>query len=191
MGATGDRATDVICVTGLDLGLASTGIVTLDSEGGCHVERIRTKTTERNIDRRRHIVEAIIDHLAGTAWITHVVMEASVLTRFASSLDVVMLHGQTLDALDRFEMPTWTIPAASIKKHATGNGLAKKPQMIEAAQRAGYPGKQEDESDAWLCAAIGLHLAGVGEPTAHQASCLQAAQLVIGRALRLTVEETE
>ena len=43
------------------------------------------------------------------------------------------------------------LAVTTIKKHATGNGHAKKPEMMEAARKRGWDFKNDDEADAlWI-----------------------------------------
>lgn len=70
------------------------------------------------------------------------------------------LHGLAgvleLECLDR-GIDCCEVPAARAKKMLTGNGHAKKPEMVRAARDMGLTIETEDEADSaavWLC---GLH----------------------------------
>lgn len=49
---------------------------------------------------------------------------------------------------ERARVPYIEVRADRIKKHATGKGNAKKPQMIEAARAKGWSIRSDDEADA-------------------------------------------
>lgn len=63
-----------------------------------------------------------------------------------------------LMSLDHFGDPL-EIPPSSLKKFATGNGLASKSKMIQSAVRQGWIVSNDDEADAaWLAElAYALH----------------------------------
>jgi len=56
------------------------------------------------------------------------------------------------------------VHSATLKKHATGKGNAKKPDMLAAARaRLGYPGSDDNECDAlWLLHYARTELVGTG-----------------------------
>jgi Holliday junction resolvasome RuvABC endonuclease subunit len=50
---------------------------------------------------------------------------------------------------ERLGVPLVLVNPASLKKYATGNGKAKKPDMIRAAKLEGKHFDSDDECDAW------------------------------------------
>ena len=82
------------------------------------------------------------------------VFEAPILDRRKSTLAVVRkLHGLaviTEKVADEFA-PVFSADLGTVKKHATGNGHAKKEQMIDAARAMGWDPADADEADAlWI-----------------------------------------
>lgn len=57
------------------------------------------------------------------------------------------------------------INASTLKMHATGNGSAKKAQVLaEAVRRLGYTGHDDNEADALWLADLGARLHGYNRP---------------------------
>lgn len=72
-----------------------------------------------------------------------------------------MAQGVVRLALIRHEVPYVTVPAATLKKFATGKGNATKPDMrMELFKRTGLDLRNDNETDAWWLRQIGLHLLG-------------------------------
>lgn len=68
---------------------------------------------------------------------------------------VVRLH------LIRDDIPYITVPAATLKKYATGRGNATKPDMrMELYKRTGIDLKDDNQVDAWWLRALGHELLG-------------------------------
>lgn len=60
-------------------------------------------------------------------------------------------------------VPYLTVPAATLKKYATGKGNATKPDMrMELYKRTGLDVKDDNQGDAWWLRALGHEL--LGEP---------------------------
>lgn len=74
-----------------------------------------------------------------------------------------MAQGVVRLALKQTLVPYILVPAASLKKFATGSGNAGKPDMrMELYKRAGIDLKDDNQVDAWWLRAIGHAL--LGEP---------------------------
>lgn len=72
-----------------------------------------------------------------------------------------MAQGVVRLALKQTLVPYILVPAASVKKFATGNGNAPKPDMrMELYKRAGIDLKDDNQVDAWWLRAIGYALLG-------------------------------
>ena len=85
------------------------------------------------------VVEAYAFHGRGNA--THMLVEAGTMIRYT---------------LVRRRVPWFEVGPSQLKKFATGNGLAKKPDMVEAAARlTGYEGKDHNVADAALLGLLG------------------------------------
>jgi len=82
-----------------------------------------------------------------------------------------MAQGVIRLALKQTLVPYILIPAATLKKFATGNGNAGKPDMrMELYKRTGLDLKDDNQVDAWWLRALGHELLGdpiVSLPKAH------------------------
>lgn len=157
---------------GLDLSIRSTGWAIWGGAAG----RIRTDLTAHagwsDIRRRRHIAHEV-------ACLTSRPLLAVIEASFAgpnrkTGEALAMLHAVVLDRLGD-TCPAAYVTTGTLKKHLAGRGDADKQQMIAAAQTVGYPGRQNDEADAWGLALIGHHLlGGTDHLTPMRAACLAA-----------------
>lgn len=74
-----------------------------------------------------------------------------------------MVQGVVRFQLIRDGIPYLTVPAATLKKYATGKGNATKPDMrMELFKRTGIDLKDDNQVDAWWLRALGHEL--LGEP---------------------------
>lgn len=82
-----------------------------------------------------------------------------------------MVQGVVRVQLMRDGIPYITVPAATLKKFATGKGNATKPDMrMELYKRTGIDLKDDNQVDAWWLRALGLELLGdpvVALPKTH------------------------
>lgn len=96
--------------------------------------------------------QAKLDALVSTYRFDHVVYEH---VRFSSdTVADVIWHG-FLAAMqmwcDRREIPYSGVAVATLKKFATGNGRAKKPEIVAAAKARGWNVADDNQADAvWL-----------------------------------------
>lgn len=91
-----------------------------------------------------------------------------------STIRLAELGGAVRLTLHEFGVPYVEITPSELKRYATGNGNAAKGLMVEMALRAGADVVNDDEADAWLARAIGVHgcdsvdlLDGHGAPKAR------------------------
>lgn len=143
-------------VVGLDLSLASTGVARVDG---------KTTTIKPNAGpleparRLFEIVTAVDYQLTGTGdpIPTLAVLEAHhyAAGRGATAGKLAELAGAVKLRLFELDVVTVTIPAATLKKWATGNGGASKDEMLIAAEERGGKPANDDEADAYLLRAIG------------------------------------
>jgi Holliday junction resolvasome RuvABC endonuclease subunit len=142
------------CVVGLDLSLTSTGValadgrvcrLRIDGFGPKRIEWIRATIMD--------LVPAEIE-LAVIEWY-------SFGARGSHVREIAELGGVVRNALWRARVPYLDVPPSTLKKAATGNGKAKKYEVMRAAERRlGYEGTEDDESDALWLRAIGWELLG-------------------------------
>jgi Holliday junction resolvasome RuvABC endonuclease subunit len=138
-------------VCGIDPSLAATGIAGPDDE----LLTIHTETADP--DRLAKIYTAIVTRVGGSDL---AVMED--LPKHAQGAGLTgMAQGVIRLALIHIGTPYVTITAATLKKYATGNGTASKPDMRMALfQRAGLDIKDDNQVDAWWAWQIALWAGG-------------------------------
>lgn len=134
-------------VSGLDLSITATGAAHTSPDGGegcTHV--IKTKGTKD--DRLVVIKNQVLTYTRGS----ELVLIEGYLNKSMSAGITGMVHGAVRSALIEAGTPYATIPPASLKKYATGNGSADKTAMALAAfKRAGEEFKDDNQCDAWWC----------------------------------------
>ncbi|MFD1940553.1 hypothetical protein ACFSKW_54780 [Nonomuraea mangrovi] len=86
--------------------------------------------------------------------------------------------------LDLCEVPYAVVPPSTLKKYATGNGGASKPDMRMALfQRAGIDERDDNKVDAWWLRAAGLDALGhplVDLPKAQREALSKVAWPLVG-----------
>lgn len=65
------------------------------------------------------------------------------------------LSGVFLAACSRYSIPVVEVNSSSLKKYATGNGSATKPDMMKAAKNLGGHPSNDNEADAFFLKKIG------------------------------------
>lgn len=140
-------------VIGIDPSLTATGIAT---EAETYVVRTDS-TTPRRL--------AVIYDGAYTAVTNTVPVDLAVVEDLPTHAHGAGLTGMAQGvirlALLEMNVPFVTVPAASLKKFATGSGNANKADMrLELFKRAGVDIRDDNEVDAWWLRQIGLHLLG-------------------------------
>ena len=152
-------------VIGIDLSLTSTGIAAVVDETIVS-ETIVSKPNKADPTgavRRNNIVREL------STWITAepnlIVIEGPVQRSYAV-IGLSMLHGCVLELLRAWCLldRTLIVPPNTLKKYATGKGIAPKSEMVGHLIRRlgdaveGVP--SNDEADAIWLAALGAHLLG-------------------------------
>lgn len=135
-------------VIGIDPSLDGTGLAwgdqlaTVRGEGDRRLQVIRQRVGLLARDAQLAVVEDLPTHAKGAG-----------LTGMAQG--VVRL------ALLDEQVPYVLVPAASLKKYATGRGNATKPDMrVELLKRAGLDIRDDNQVDAYWLRAIGCDMAG-------------------------------
>jgi len=142
-------------VVGLDLSLSSTGIADAGGQRTITYDELhRDATYEQRAARVRSIAaEAAVYCLRAHV----VVIEGPAFSRSTGGAhERAGLWWRVYNVVhDAFTIPVAVVGPTSLKKYATGNGNAGKPEMLAAAiRRLGYDGHQADCVDAlWLRAA--------------------------------------
>jgi Holliday junction resolvasome RuvABC endonuclease subunit len=144
-------------VAGLDISLTGTGIATL---GG--TTRVPTKgrrkdsLLERNA-RLKHITTRVLEEV-GTVDLACVEGPVSYTTPGGSTWDRGGLWWRIVAALLERDIPVAVISPTARAKYATGNGGSRKTAVLEAARRRyGAVLESDDEADALILRAMGLH----------------------------------
>lgn len=149
-------------VVGLDLSITATGIASCD--GSTYTVASRETGDRRLVEIRSEVARAVKNR-----GVDLVVIED--LPKHAMAAGITgMVHGAVRSALIELGAPYVLVIPSSLKKYATGNGNAGKPEMAVAAfKRAGREFGDDNQCDAWWLRAMGLdHL---GQPiTAMPAS---------------------
>ena len=158
-------------IVALDLSLTSTGV----AHGG-HTCRIATKASDRLETRLSHIVDTLAEVVAADEAVgahpdLFVVEDLPKNARAAGMTGPV--HGAVRLWLHKRGELIVTVPAASVKKYATGKGNCDKTEMALAAfKRANLDfGRREDECDAWWLWAMAMDAYGspvVDVPASHR-----------------------
>ena len=130
-------------VSGLDLSITATGAThTVEGEACTHL--IATKGTKDN--RLVVIRNQVLTCVEGS----ELVLIEGYLNKSMSAGTTGMVHGAVRSILLEHGIPYATLPPASLKKYATGNGNATKTDMALAAmKRAGLEIRNDNECDAW------------------------------------------
>ncbi len=147
-------------VAGLDISLTGTGIATA---GGT----TRVPTTGRRADslavRRNRIklISSIVLTEVGDVDLVAVEGPVSYSQPGGSTWDRAGLWWQIVDGLIGRDIPVAVIPPTCRAKYATGSGASRKVAVLEAAQRRyGAILPSDDEADALILRAMGLHFLG-------------------------------
>lgn len=151
-------------VAGLDVSLTGTGVATL---GGT---TLITSTGHRkdSIAQRRTRIKGIVDEvLIAIGAVDLVVIEGPSHHSVGGSVwDRAGLWWRIVDRLCAEDIPVAVMPPMSRAKYATGNGAARKPAVMEAAQRRyGAVLDDDNEADALILRAAGLDW--LGQPLAE------------------------
>lgn len=147
-----------IAVAGIDPSLTATGYAHTDGS-------LNTITYPKDCigDARLHHLHWWLTNLIKTEQPTHVIIED--LPTHAHGAGITgMVQGIVRLALLQAGRPYVTVPAATLKKFATGKGTATKADMrMSLYQRTGLDVRDDNQADAWWLRELGLHL--LGQPT--------------------------
>ncbi len=151
-------------VVGLDLSLTSTGVARADGD------TVRIRTISNGPERIDFINQAVI---ANIGRVDLVVIEGySFGSKGAAVFQIGELGGVIRHTLWSHGTPFAVVPPTTLKKYATGSGVAKKPDMRMALyKRAGIDNQHDDEVDAWWLRQAGLDHYGHAEivlPATHR-----------------------
>ena len=72
------------------------------------------------------------------------------------------------------DVPLTAVAIGTIKKHWTGKGSAKKPDMVRVARERGFRPKDDNEADALALLDYAMNVEGTATPTALEAHAAAA-----------------
>jgi Holliday junction resolvasome RuvABC endonuclease subunit len=144
-------------VVGLDLSLTSSGVAHIDGTPQC----LKVDDLE-GMDRIGHITGRIAPVVPADTELVMVEAPVFVAGHMASALETAYLNGIVRQYLWHAGVAYLDVAIGTLKVYATGDGHAKKLDMIRAAEkRLGYEGDSDDEADALWLRALGWGLLGV------------------------------
>jgi crossover junction endodeoxyribonuclease RuvC len=153
-----------VSVLGVDTSLTCTGWAAIHRDGQLHTGAINTTgrrddTLRQRDHRAAHIADGIAQH-AGACVLA--VIELSTPIRQAGMLDIAGLWWRVVAHLHALNIPVVAIPAATLKKWATGKGNADKAAVSAHMSRM-WPTADitsSDVADALALATIGAQSLG-------------------------------
>lgn len=150
---------------GLDVSTSATGFVLLTAGPEKKISVLHRGVIKKpkltGVERAQAIVLDIMtmvhDYhlLPGT---DRIVIEGYSLGKFANSTIPLVELGGLLRFMLKIDGYSWLDPRASqVKKFGSGSGAAKKNMMVMSVfKRWGFEAKDDNEADAFVCAAMGL-----------------------------------
>lgn len=144
-------------VAGLDISLTGTGIATLGGTTRVPTKGRRKDTVLERHARMKHITTRVLEE-TGHVDLACIEGPVSYATPGGSTWDRGGLWWRIVGALLERDIPVAVISPTARAKYATGNGGSRKPAVLEAAQRRyGAILESDDEADALILRAMGLH----------------------------------
>lgn len=141
-----------MAVLGLDLSLAATGISSV-----ANTWTYKTKDTDHDL-RLLHIYNMVQGEVSLLGPQDLVVLEDLPIHAMSAGI-TGMVQGVARLAIVRHGVPFVTVSPPSLKKFATGNGAAKKPQMLASVPSTVDATKWDDNAvDAYWCRRLGEEL---------------------------------
>ena len=140
-------------ILGLDLSLTAPGMAMIDGE---EVLKPKTTGTQRLILIRDWVLLG-----AGSRTRIAVLEGYSYASKDSHAHSLGELGGVVKVALAERDIDVCVVEPKVLKKFATNNGNAGKPDMLDAARNAGYEGSNNDNAvDAWWLRQFGLAITG-------------------------------
>lgn len=143
-------------VLGLDLSLTRSGVATEDGT------RVITYPKMAGMERLDAIAAEVRACASGAGLV--VIEGYSYASKGSSVISLGELGGLIRWTLWTLGFPYTEVAPGCAKKFATGSGVAKKPDMLDAARRAGYKGSNDDNCvDAYWLRQMGLYRLGCAD----------------------------
>lgn len=148
-------------VIGLDLSLKATGIAHPDGTSETYGPTAEG-ASNAGMDRLCEIRDYLAAVLRHPRHLELVMVEALAFDSRDTRREQAQLAGIVRALLYDHDIPFLLVAPGTLKKYATGHGLAPKVDVLQAAEkRLGYHGTSFDEADALWLRAIGCELLGV------------------------------
>lgn len=144
-------------VAGLDISLTGTGIATLGGTARVPTKGRRKDTILERHQRMKHITTRVLEEV-GTVDLACIEGPVGFATPGGSTWDRGGLWWRIVGALLERDIPVAIISPTARAKYATGSGASRKTAVLEAARsRYGAILESDDEGDALILRAMGLH----------------------------------
>lgn len=144
-------------VAGLDISLTGTGVATLGGTTRVPTKGRRKDTILERHNRMKHITDTVLTEV-GTVDLACVEGPVGFATPGGSTWDRGGLWWRIVGALLERDIPVAIISPTARAKYATGSGASRKTAVLEAARsRYGAILESDDEADALILRAMGLH----------------------------------
>lgn len=144
-------------VAGLDISLTGTGIATLAGTTRVPTKGRRKDTIIERHQRMKHITDTVLTEV-GTVDLACIEGPVGFATPGGSTWDRGGLWWRIVGALLERDIPVAIISPTARAKYATGSGASRKTAVLEAARsRYGAILESDDEADALILRAMGLH----------------------------------
>lgn len=155
----------VVNVTGIDASLTCTGVAVAAGGDVLELRRVRTPTGPQTLVAQRARVRRVLTQVLEVAPSSglYVVESPSLQSKFGLRIERIGLFWMLVDQL-LARGPVVTVTPKGRAKYASGNGNAKKPEVL-AAMRERFPGLQiPDDNVADALALVGMGARHLGEP---------------------------
>lgn len=144
-------------VAGLDISLTGTGVATLAGTIRVPTKGRRKDTILERHNRMKHITTRVLEEV-GTVDLACIEGPVGFATPGGSTWDRGGLWWRIVGALLERDIPVAIISPTARAKYATGSGASRKTAVLEAARsRYGAILDSDDEADALILRAMGLH----------------------------------
>lgn len=144
-------------VAGLDISLTGTGVATLGGTARVPTKGRRKDTILERHQRMKHITDTVLTEV-GVVDLACVEGPVGFATPGGSTWDRGGLWWRIVGALLERDIPVAIISPTARAKYATGSGASRKTAVLEAARsRYGAILESDDEADALILRAMGLH----------------------------------
>jgi Holliday junction resolvasome RuvABC endonuclease subunit len=144
-------------VAGLDISLTGTGIATFGGTARVPTKGRRKDTLLERNARMKHITTRVLEEV-GTVDLACIEGPVGFATPGGSTWDRGGLWWRIVAALLERDIPVAVIAPTARAKYATGSGASRKTAVLDAAQRRyGAILETDDEADALVLRAMGLH----------------------------------